>query len=239
MMAPDSGRIEQGVVGLWDWPETMAAEVSQDVVARFVEACREVGRRGLVRCSSGNLSQRIDGGRMLVTATRSWLGRLTADDVSLCRIEDGACLDGRRPTVEVNLHAGILRARPEMNVALHFQSPCATTLACRDSRHVNFFVIPEIPFYIGPIGHVPYLPPGSLELADATVEALRNRNLALMANHGQVTVARDLDHAIQNAEFFELACQIIIEGGDKVTPLSNEAARALMALGLESNRRGV
>jgi ribulose-5-phosphate 4-epimerase/fuculose-1-phosphate aldolase len=209
----------------------MVTGVTQDVVTRFVESCREVGRRGLVRCSSGNLSQRIDNGRMLVTAARSWLGRLTADDVSLCRIEDGVCLEGRRPTVEVNLHAGILRARPEMNVALHFQSPRATTLASRDSRHVNFFVIPEIPFYIGPIGHVPYLAPGSQELASAVVEVMRSRNLALMANHGQVTVARDLDRAIQNAEFFELACRIIIEGGDKVTPLSEEAARELMDLG--------
>ncbi len=68
-------------------------------------------------------------------------------------------------------------------------------------------------------------------LADATVAVMRNHNLTLMANHGQVTVARDFDHAIQNAEFFELACQIIIEGGDKVTPLSEEAARELMDLG--------
>ncbi len=209
----------------------MVTGISQDVVARFVGACREAVRRGLLRCSSGNLSQRVDGGRMLVTATRSWLGRLTADDVALCRIDDGACLDGRRPTVEVNLHAGILRSRPEIDVVLHFQSPHATTLACCESRGVNFFVIPEIPFYIGPIGRVPYLVPGSQELADAVVAVMRNHNLALMANHGQVTVARDLDHAIQNAEFFELACQIIILGGEKVTPLSDEAARNLMALG--------
>lgn len=209
----------------------MVTGVSQDVVTRFVEACREVGRRGLVQCSSGNLSQRIDDGRILVTATRSWLSRLTSDDVSLCRIADGTPLEGRSPTVEVNLHAGILRPRPEIDVVLHFQSPYATMLACRDSHAVNFFVIPEIPFYIGPIGHVPYLPPGSQELASAVVEVMRSHNLALMANHGQVTVARDLDHAIQNAEFFELACQIIVEGGDKVTPLSDEAARALTALG--------
>lgn len=168
---------------------------------------------------------------MLVTATRSWLGRLTADDVSLCRIEPVACLEGRRPTVEVNLHAGVLRARPEIDVVLHFQSPHATALACCASRDVNFFVIPEIPFYIGPIGYVPYLPPGSQELADAAVAVMRDHNLALMANHGQVTVAQGFDHAIQNAEFFELACQIIVEGGDNVTPLSEEAARALMDLG--------
>jgi ribulose-5-phosphate 4-epimerase/fuculose-1-phosphate aldolase len=217
----------------------MMTDVSRDAVERFVRACREAGDRGLARCSSGNLSQRIDGERMLVTATRSWMARLTADDVAVCRIADGVCLDGRRPTVEVNLHAGILRARPDIDVVMHFQAPHATTLTCQDSRDVNFFVIPEIPFYIGPIGHVPYLPPGSQELADATVEVMRDHNLALMANHGQVTVARNLDHAIQNAVFFELACQIIVEGGDKVTPLTDEAARELMALGSKAGKGAV
>jgi len=217
----------------------MVTGLSKDVVTRFVEVCREVGRRGLVRCSSGNLSQRIDDGRMLVTATRSWMARLTADDMAVCRIADGTPLEGRPPTVEVNLHAGVLRARPGIDVVLHFQSPHATMLACRDSREVNFFMIPEIPFYIGPIGHVPYLPPGSQELASAVVEVMRSHNLVLMANHGQVTVARDLDHAIQNAEFFELACQTIVQGGGKVTPLPDEAARELMALGSEAARSAV
>ena len=133
---------------------------------------------------------------MLVTRTRSWLGRLTADDVAVCAIEDGASLNGVKPTVEVRFHAGILRARPEVNVVLHYQSPCATTLACQKRKRANYSVIPEIPFYIGPVGHVPYLPPGSPELADAVTEAMAEHDLAIMANHGQVTVARDFDHAV-------------------------------------------
>lgn len=217
----------------------MFAGIPPEEVDRFVRACYEAGRRGLVRCSSGNLSQRIGEGCMLVTATRSWMGRLTADEVAMCRIEDGACLSGKQPTVEVNLHAGILRARPNINAVMHFQAPHATTLACQQSRDINFFVIPEIPFYIGPIGSVPYLPPGSQELAEAVVEVMRDHDLAMMAHHGQVTVARDIDHVIQNAEFFELACQIIVDGGQKVVPLSDEAVRELMALGSKAARSEV
>jgi len=166
---------------------------------------------------------------MLVTATRHWMSRLTAEDVALCRIADGFVLDGPDPTVEINLHVGILKARPDIDVVMHFQATHATTLACRDSARVNYAVIPEIPFYIGSVAHVPYLPPGSEELAAAVTDAMREHNLAVMANHGQVTVARDFDHAIQNAEFFELACQIILQGGDDVIPLSEEAVRGLRA----------
>lgn len=166
---------------------------------------------------------------MFVTRTRSWLGQLTSDDIAVCAIEDGSVLNAVKPTVEVRFHAGILRARPDVNVVLHYQSPCATTLACRQRKNVNYFVVPEIPFYIGPIGHVPYLPPGSEELANAVVETMADHDLALMANHGQVTVASDFDHAIQNAEFFELACQIILAAGCDAKPLSAQAVRDLLA----------
>ena len=194
-------------------------------------ACHEADARGLLRCSSGNLSWRVGDGRMLVTRTRSWLGRLTADDVAVCAVEDGFSLNGVQPTVEVRFHAGILRNRPDVNVVLHYQSPCATALACRKRSRVNFDVIPEIPFYIGPVGRVPYLPPGSAELADAVVAAMATHDLALMANHGQVTVAGDVDHALQNAAFFELACEIVLGLGHQAKPLSPRAVQRLRSAG--------
>ena len=195
----------------------------------FVAACHEAEDRGLMRCSSGNLSWRVGDGRMLVTRTRSWLGRLTVDDIAVCAIEDGTVLNGVKPTVEARFHTGILRARPDVNVVLHYQSPCATALACQKRKHANYDVIPEIPFYIGPIGQVPYLPPGSPELADAVIEVMTAHNLAVMANHGQITVAQDFDHVIQNAEFFELASQIILLSGRCLDPLSAKAVKALRA----------
>ena len=205
--------------------------ISRKQLSEFVAACREADARGLLRCSSGNLSWRVGGGRMLVTRTRSWLGRLTADDVAVCAIEDGAPLNGVKPTVEVRFHAGILRARPDVDVVFHYQSPFATALACRKQARVNVNVIPEIPFYIGPVGYVPYLPPGSPELADAVVAAMASHDLALMANHGQVTVAKDFDHALQNAAFFELACEIVLRLGRQAKPLSAKAVQRLRSAG--------
>ena len=212
--------------------------VSRQQMDAFVGACHEAAARGLMRCSSGNLSWRVGDGRMLVTRTRSWLERLTVDDLAVCSISDGAVLNGVRPTVELRFHAGILRARPDVNAVLHYQSPHATALACQQRSHVNFNVIPEIPFYIGPVGRVPYLPPGSEELADAVIEAMTGHDLAIMTNHGQVTAAGDFDHAIQNAEFFELACQIILSSGSNVKPLSAEAVRHLLAQRTAANAAG-
>ena len=205
-------------------------KISAQTRNTFVQACHTAANRGLMRASSGNLSLRLDGDRMLVTSSRSWLENLTRDNISVCRISDGSLLEGRKPTVEIGFHAGILRARPEVNIVMHFQTPCATTLACRQPGKTNYFVIPEIPFYIGHVAAVPYLPPGSRELAQAVTKAMRHHDMVMMANHGQVTVARDIDHAIQNAEFFELACAIILRGGDKIRPLPRKEINALLAL---------
>jgi ribulose-5-phosphate 4-epimerase/fuculose-1-phosphate aldolase len=202
-----------------------------------VTACREAAARGLTRCSSGNLSLRVAEDRMLVTATGSWMGRLTSTDVVLCRIADGAVVEGPAPTVETALHAGALQARPDVNVVMHFQSPYATVLACQDGGRIEYDVLPEIPYFIGPVARVPYLPPGSPELAEAVARAMGEHDLVVMTNHGQVTAGRDFDQVIQNAEFFEMACRVIVQGGGRVAALSEEGVRALRAASADRRRQ--
>jgi ribulose-5-phosphate 4-epimerase/fuculose-1-phosphate aldolase len=197
--------------------------------AWFARECRRAAAHGLVQCSSGNISWRAGGGRMLVKSSRAWLATLTARNVAVCRIEDGASLNGVKPTVEIGFHAGILRARPDVNVVAHVQSPFATLLACRGGRVPNFEVVPEIPFYIGPVAWVPCLLPGSPQLADAVVRAMRAHDLAMLRNHGQVVAAEDFDHAIQMAVFFELACRILVQGGRGVRPVAPRVCKALRA----------
>jgi len=104
-----------------------------------------------------------------------------------------------------------------MDVVLHFQTPFATTLACCDgAEKTNFFLIPEIPYYIGKIGFVPFLQPGSEALGNAVTDSLRTHDMVVLRNHGAVTVGKTFDDAIQKAIFFELACQIIVQAGKKL-----------------------
>ncbi|NLF32774.1 MAG: class II aldolase/adducin family protein [Planctomycetes bacterium] len=201
--------------------------IDPEHVEQFVRACRRIASAGLVRCSSGNLSWRAGDGLMLISASRSWLAAMNEEFVTTCRIADGARVDGPRPSVETVFHAGILRERPEVAVVLHFQTPFATTLACCRPAEVNYDVIPEIPVYIGPIGQVPYLPPGSPELAEAVIAVMRSHNLAIMANHGQVVAGTSYDDAIEKAVFFELACEIIVRGGPDVRPLAGDETERL------------
>jgi len=176
---------------------------------------------------------------MLITTSRSWMEDLSADDVCVCSICDRTAMDKKKPSVEMGFHAGILHARPEVNVVLHFQTPCATALASRQTENVNYFVIPEVPFYIGPVARVGYSQPGSEILAKAVTDAMRAHDMVTIVNHGQVTVAGNFAHAIQRASFFELACEIIVHGSDEIIPLSCEAAQHLLDLRGKTDQRNI
>lgn len=195
---------------------------NQKYLEEFIAAARRVAEHGLVLCGSGNLSWRIDDGRALVTATRSWMGNMSEDQVAVCRIADSVTLNEKKPSKEIGFHLAILRERVDMNVVLHFQSPGATTIACREPQTENFSVIPEIPHYIGPVAVIPYLTPGSPELAEAVTTAIKKHDLVTMRNHGQVTVGKNFDEVIEKATYFELACKIILKAGSNVQLLSKE-----------------
>jgi ribulose-5-phosphate 4-epimerase/fuculose-1-phosphate aldolase len=93
-------------------------------------------------------------------------------------------------------------------------------------------VIPEIPFYIGAIADVPYLMPGSTDLAAAVTEAMATHDLAQLRHHGQVVAGTDPNDVIQKARFFELACEIVLHGGDSVRPLSESDIARLQGKGI-------
>ena len=70
--------------------------VSEDILGEFLEACHAAAGRGLMRCSSGNISRRLDDERLLATASRSWAENLSGDEVSVCRVAYGAIRNHHR-----------------------------------------------------------------------------------------------------------------------------------------------
>ena len=75
---------------------------------------------------------------------------------------------------------------------------------------------------------IPYLPPGSPELAEAVTAAIKEHDLAILRNHGQVTVGKNFNEVIEKAAYFELACKIILKAGSDVQLLSREAVANLL-----------
>ncbi len=196
--------------------------ITIEQIKEFVSQAHRVGDAGLTVCSSGNLSWRI-GDEVLVSGTGSWVPSLTEEKVSVCRLSTGEVLNGVKPSMESGFHLGVLRERPDVNVVLHFQSPYATAVACMKNRPVNFNVTAEIPCHVGSeIPVIPYFRPGSAELAQAVIAAMKEHNSILLLKHGQVVCGKDFNQAFERAMFFEMACRIIIQSGGDYTVLTQE-----------------
>lgn len=195
------------------------AKISQ--IEEFVRQARRVGDAGLTICSSGNLSWRLPDGEVLLSGTGSWVPELTADRVSVCRLDNGEILNGVKPSMESVFHMGVMRERPDVNVVLHFQSPYATAVACMERRPDNFNFTAEMALHVGEeIPMIPYFRPGSPQLAEHVVEAMRTHNSVMLLKHGQVVCGKDFDQAFERAMFFEMGCRIAVLNGPNVNPLT-------------------
>lgn len=199
----------------------------------FVAQARRYSEAKLMLCSSGNLSWRI-GEKALVSGTGTWLSALTAGQVAVCDIGSGKTENGVRPSMESVFHLGILRERPEVNVVLHFQSEYATVVACMQQKPEDFNVTLEVPYRVGEIAVIPYYRPGSRELAEAVIEAMRAHDAVLMSNHGQVVCGKSFDEVLERALFFEMACRIIVQSGGNYKVLETKDVEDLRKLRFNS-----
>lgn len=181
---------------------------------RVASTARRLAAQGLVMGTAGNVSERL-GERVAVTATGAALETLTADEVAVVDLSGAHLEGGLAATSELQLHLGIYR-RYDAGAVVHTHAPIGTALSC---------VLDELPVIHyqmlalgGPLRVAPYATFGSAELAATTVDALRDRNAALMSNHGAVVRAPDLRTGLEWSLLLEWACEIYWRAAAVGTP---------------------
>jgi L-fuculose-phosphate aldolase len=171
-------------------------------------ACRRLAAEGLVVGTAGNVSVRA-GDRVAISATGAVLADATTDEVTVVDLDDGRVVGGElEPTSELDLHLGVYR-RYETGAVVHTHAPVATAIAC-----VLDGELPCIHYQMlllgGPVRIAPYATFGTPGLASSVIEALDGRTAALMANHGAITHAPDLDGAVERSLLLEWACGVYL-----------------------------
>jgi L-fuculose-phosphate aldolase len=182
-------------------PAADAAE--QDARAQLVACGRDLLARGLLSQTSGNLSIRLPGDRILITPTSMEYDRIGASDIVAIR-PDGSVISGSRaPSSETPLHCLVYAERPDLSAIVHTHSPHATTLA------VLGLPIPAVHYMIAVAGTTEiavakYATYGTPELARNVRDAFpAPARAALIANHGLVAGAGSLQQAASVAEAIE------------------------------------
>lgn len=198
----------------------MAVPNTADQAARreLAEACHHVYTCGLVPGAGGNMSLRC-GNRMLVTPTGRSLGAIVPEELVLLEM-DGTVVGPGKPSMEWGIHLGTMVARPEVNAVVHVHPPYAASISCwpgLDPEMALPIYTPGYAVFVGLLPLVPFLMPGSQELADTCVKALKGHPAIMMANHGIATTADSLERAINIAEELEANARmhIILQGQGK------------------------
>jgi len=171
---------------------------------RVAAAARRLAEERLVVGTSGNVSLRA-GDYALVTPTGAPLATVQAADIAVVELDGRALPGSRAPTSEIDLHLGAM-IRFGAGAVVHTHSPAATALAC---------VVEEVPVVHytmlalgGAVPVAPYHTFGTPELAEAVLDTLEGRRAALMASHGAVVFAGDLEEAVELALLLEWACDL-------------------------------
>lgn len=196
-----------------------ARELREGVAA----ASRRLAAEGLVIGTSGNVSARA-GDAVAVSPTGAELATLQPSQVTVVDLEGQVVEGDLAPTSEVDLHLGVYR-RYDAGAVVHTHAPTATALSC---------VVDEVPCVHydmlrlgGTVRVAPYATFGTPELAESVLDALEGRTAALMANHGALAYAGDLDGAVALTRLLEWACTVYWRAAAVGTPRAlDEEARA-------------
>jgi ribulose-5-phosphate 4-epimerase/fuculose-1-phosphate aldolase len=211
-------------------------ELKQEVA----KACRIIGRLHLTREPNGHVSVRIPGTELLIMKARgpgeAPLSNTTVDDLAVVDM-DGNLVDGRdglaRPA-EVFIHTEVLRARPELNSAIHIHPPniVAYTIAGKPILPIVGAYNPSVLRMID--AGIPTYPRSALinsqERGGDLVSAMGTARICLMRGHGITSVGATVEeatlHVIHLNDLAELHFKADLLGGAR--PIPEEDVRDIL-----------
>jgi L-fuculose-phosphate aldolase len=163
--------------------------------------------RGFIAATDGNISARLDENRLLITPTCICKGMMSEDDLVIVDL-NGRKLEGtRNVSSEVAMHLLIYRMRPDVRGIVHAHPPTATGFAAAGIS-LDQPLISEIVLTLGAVPLAPYGCPGTEELSNALRPYVPGHDAILMANHGVVAYADDLERAFMHMETVEHLAKI-------------------------------
>lgn len=184
----------------------MAMDAARRQVA---EVARKMAGLGLVSGASGNVSARLPGGLMAVTAMGSRCEELSADDVVVVDADLAPVEGDRTPSAESLLHAAIYEARPDVGGIVHTHAVYSSAAAVAGVGIPP--VIDEMVVALGGEVRVSeYAAPASEDIAERVCVALGTRDAALIRNHGAVAVGVDSQSALDAATLTERAAKVFV-----------------------------
>ena len=201
------------------------------VRADICEVGRRLFARGYVASNDGNISVRLDAGRIMKTPKSVSKGFMTPDMMVIVDAA-GKKLSGERDaSSELKMHLAVYEHRPDVHAVVHAHPPTATGFAVAGIP-LDRAVLAEVITTLGCIPIAEYATPSTKELPDAVRQYIKAHDGLLLANHGALTVCRTLFSAYYKMETVEHFAKISLVarllGGERL--LSRDEVKRLQGL---------
>ncbi len=176
--------------------------------AQVADTARALHSRGWVANHDGNISARLDNGRVLCTPTAVSKGDVRPEWLLVLDPQGNVVEGSRRSFSEMQLHRAAFAARPDIGVVLHAHPPTASGFAVAGVELGPAFMAEPVVSLGATIPMVPFFPPGDPRLDRALADALRGADAVLLANHGVLTVGGSCEQALLRMELVEHVAKI-------------------------------
>ncbi|MDQ5836130.1 MAG: class II aldolase/adducin family protein [Acidobacteriota bacterium] len=174
----------------------------------IVRVGRLMYERSYVVSSDGNVSVRLDDGRIVATPTQTCKGRMTEEMLAITDLE-GRALDDRRVSSELAMHLLIYREREDVRAVCHAHPPHGSAFAVAGLA-IDQPILSEVILTLGCVPLAEYGTPSTDELTAAMRPLVKNHHALLMANHGAVAYGADVWQAFDRLETLEHTARIAI-----------------------------
>ena len=197
----------------------MSERTEAQLRADIVEVGRRLYARGYTASNDGNISVRLDAGRLLMTPTSVCKGFMTPEMMCITDLEGRKLAGERGPSSEMLMHLEVYRQRPDAQAVVHAHPPIATGFAVAGIP-LTRAVLAEVVTTLGSVPIAEYATPSTMELPEAVRKYVKAHDGMLLANHGALTLGKDLFAAYYKMETIEHFAKISLVarllGGERV-----------------------
>lgn len=178
----------------------MRKKILEKEIANY---CRQLKNLGFMSGFSGNISARISDEKFLITASGIDKGRISTREICEMNIS-GKNLSFNKPSSEWRLHAFIYKNFSHAKAVIHTHPPFISVFSCSKIK-IDKPLMAEFEIMLKKLPKGDYFTPGSSDCQEALSKACKNSQTVILANHGLLVYARNLENAFaltEEAEHF-------------------------------------
>ena len=186
--------------------ENCSNKPQQDII----DVCQKLYEKNMLAAEDGNVSLKLNEETLLITP--SGLAKKDLQVTDICSMDfKGQAVEGE-PSSEKWMHLLFYEENKEAQAVIHAHPPYAVSLSLARPQWKSLPpVLSEVILALGEVPFVPYVCPGTKEMAEVLRPFVRDKDSCafILSHHGAITWGKDLKSAYFAMERLEHAAQMI------------------------------